>query len=218
MSRAARPSAAASLADHAAAGPRRRQCVALRQRVACMRRRLHRRSCTVAHALSTTNWPRSRASEALRPPRCAGGSLLGANLPTVIEGSFALAVLRPQRTARLPRARPDGHRAAVLRRAQWHAGFRSQRTVHRCTPRLRSAYRPAIGVRLSLLPHDSRSRDDIPRRSQVAAGRVPASSRMASARRSFYWRADYRAEPGKDFTAYRTEFRDLLAQSVGRDR
>ena len=31
-----------------------------------------------------------------------------------------------------------------------------------------------------------------------------------AARRSFYWQADYRPVPGKDFAAYRTEFRDLL--------
>ena len=138
----------------------------------------------------------------------------GAKLPTVMSGSFALAVLEPQRKrAFLAIDRMGVERLCYARRnAQLVFGASVQ-----CV-----AVHPAVGCDIDpQAVYDYLYFQMIPSPRTLYRGvekLLPGQSLLldnGDARLDFYWQADYAAEAGRSFESYRGSFRELLRQAVG---
>ena len=212
MSRAARSTAAATLHSHA--GPSlgaasasmfgkaslevSNDCVAI----------LHGRPRFVDEELAAIARERNPARAVAR-----GWERLGTKLPTVIEGSFALAVLQPaKRRAFLALDRIGIERLCY--------GERNGDLVFGASAQSIGAH-PAFGREIDLQSvYDYLFFHMIPAPGTIYRGirkLLPGECLMfenGTALRSFYWQPDYRVASGKSFDGHRAEFRDILAQSV----
>lgn len=143
-----------------------------------------------------------------------GWEQLDARLPTVIEGSFALAVLQPSaRRAFLALDRMGIERVCYGERNGTLAFGASAQSV---------GAHPVFGREIDLQSvYDYLFFHMIPGPGTIYRAvrkLLPGECLIfesGAASRRFYWQPDYRAVSGKDFTGYRAEFRDLLVQSVG---
>ena len=101
-----------------------------------------------------------------------GWERLQAKLPSVVEGSFALAVLQPsERRAFLALDRIGIERLCYGAR-DGSARVRGKRTKRQRSPGFRPRHRTAVDLRLPVFSHDSVPRHDLPGRVQAASGRV----------------------------------------------
>jgi asparagine synthase (glutamine-hydrolysing) len=144
----------------------------------------------------------------------SGWTRFGAKLPTLLSGTFALAVIEPLRKrAFLAIDRMGVERLCYARRnGQLVFGTRA-RSV---------AAHPAIGGSVDLQAiYDYLYFHAIPSPRTLYHGIEKLqpgqclSVDNGEARVDFYWHADYTAEPGRDFGSYRGTFRELLREVVG---
>ncbi len=138
----------------------------------------------------------------------------GAKLPTLMSGSFALAVLEPLRKrAFLAIDRMGVERLCYARRSAQLVFGASVQSV---------AVHPAVGHDIDpQAVYDYLYFQMIPSPRTVYQGvekLLPGQSLLlesGDARLDFYWEADYAAEAGRNFESYRGSFRELLRQAVG---
>jgi asparagine synthase (glutamine-hydrolysing) len=212
MSGAARSTAASALLNHAApglgaGGASRFGKASLQAGDGCVAL-IHGRPRFVDEELAAIAREHSPAAAVAQ-----GWARLDTKLPTVIEGSFALAVLQPmQQRAFLALDRIGIERLCFGERIGTFAFGASVQSV--CA---HPAFRRNIDPQSI---YDYLFFHMIPCPGTIYRGihkLLPGECLVfenGAVHRSFYWHADYRPVPGKDFAAYRTEFRSLLSQSV----